>query len=276
MPVEPWSVATLAARATLTAYGQRQQIASTWQKILTKIMRRQSSIAITGVGGVGKTVLSDHLSGEGLRIDYTPPGRSVNQERKELYSGKRMTALTVVPGQVSPQKDKSLDELFDGQRRVDGVIHVVSNGFVTLREQDARELAQEHNDLDKFREFQRNKEVEDFKELIGYVKSSHRKGKGPAWLLLAVNKVDLYYEDTSLKDAYRHYAAPGGQFFASLNQLGASLGQTDFEWDALPVCAALDHFVWEEEGVRSTLLPGQRNKLLLGLLKAVDDRISTS
>ncbi|MFH0174990.1 GTPase domain-containing protein [Streptomyces cacaoi] len=276
MPVEPWSVATLAVRASMTAYSERQQIASTWHRIITKIMHRQSSIAITGVGGVGKTVLSDYLSGDGLSIHYSPPGRSVNQERKELYSSKRLTALTIVPGQVSPQKDKSLDELFDGQRRVDGVIHVVSNGFITLREQDARELAQEHNDLERFREFQRNKEVEEFKELIGHVKSSHRKGKGPSWLLLAVNKVDLYYEDTSLKGAYRHYAAPGGQFFACLDQLGASLGRTDFEWDALPVCASLSNFIWEEEGVPSRLLPDQRNKLLLGLLKAIDDRISAS
>ena len=268
--VDPWSVAALAVKVLPEAYANRTEIAKLWLRISAKLTDRDHTIAITGMPGVGKTVLFDHLTSD-IALGYTPehsPSRTAESDR--LYRAGAVQALTVVPGQVSPERHTTLDGLFAGKRKVDGVIHVVSNGFTTLRTEADRYIQESGLSLNDFRNQQRQAELVDFDETANYIRGSARKNGRPTWLAIVVDKADLFWTDQELAEAKRHYALPGGTFHEKVAGLASQLGKDKFSIEFLPVCAWLEDFNWGPDTVRSSLRNPGRDALLFDVLKMID------
>ncbi len=78
------------------AYENRKDILSAWQRISAWLAKKKS-IAFTGMAGVGKTVLFDHLTGTAYKRGYTLPLRSESLEKGELSAAKKRIRFSADP-----------------------------------------------------------------------------------------------------------------------------------------------------------------------------------
>lgn len=203
-----------------------------------------------GHEGIGKTVLQDLLTGHALKADYRKPTRSQNMEKGKVKSGQRIL-INVVPGQEAHPRYVALADLFHAKKPVDGVIHVVANGFGLIREPDARRVlvADGMTTIELLREYQKKREIEDLKQTLKRVRDSHLRHHAPRWMIIAVDKVDLYHDTiTDAADALSPSLRSG--IPKLLNELRPHVGQDNFRWTALPVCGLLEEFEWNGNTVR--------------------------
>lgn len=237
---------------------------------MNTLLGKRSQLVVTGMPGAGKTVLLDHLSGRGLDPSYEPPGRSAQVERETIRrTGKRL-GMAVIPGQSAAPRLQAIDKLFLGKSVARGVVHVVSFGFTETRSTFAAE-AMKSLDLDSLREQRLTEELDDLGETCQMIRSSWTRHRQPIWLIVAVNKIDLFSEGPSLRASETRYAGSGA-FVETLEELQNRLGTDNFGWEALPVCSWLEDFVWHDETIKSTLDMSQRNALLGNLGDAIASR----
>lgn len=263
--------------AAKEAYQNREEIKSAWKRIYAAIFGQKKNIAFTGMAGVGKTVLFQHLSGEAYQRNYTPPGTSQGQERSKITgSKKKRIHLTVVPGQEAPPRFEALDTLLESKKPIDGIIHVVANGFIEFRGEDSKQVLIESglDTLDKFRTQQLAIELKDLHSTCEIIRQAIRKHRKPRWMLIAVTKIDLYYN--SVERAARYYSPSGdSEFVRRIKQLQAQVGADNFDWDALPVCSWLEDFQWNKQITPSTLKVPQRDHYLALFAKRLENYCET-
>jgi hypothetical protein len=260
--------------AAKEAYKRREEIQAIWQRILAILLGKKTKIAFTGMSGAGKTVLFDYLRGEGYKRGYTPPGRpSASVESKKIPASERKRfAISVVPGQDAPARHVATEKLF-GQKKlaVDGVVHVVSNGFIQTRGEWSRPVLEEigYNTLDSYREYQLEGELKDLDLTCELIRKSIQKFRKPQWLIVAATKVDLYYD--SILEARQYYSPVGESLFVDrIKRLIGQVGSDNFSWTAAPVCAWLEDFEWKDTKVSSVLKPHQRDRFLASLANLLE------
>ena len=252
--------------AVKEAYENREEIAKLWEKVAALVFGREKSIALTGVPGAGKTVLFDHLTGAAFKAGYSPPGKSRAVEVGKIHRQGKRISFSVVPGQVSAPRLDATDDLFD-DNAVDGVVHVVPNGFVDLRSTLAREVLAANN-LADFRAAQISQELVDLDHTCELIRKSIRSNQKPRWMLVVVDKVDLYYE--SISQAQSYYSPGSGSPFANrMDLLCSQVGSDNFEWEAVPACAWLEDFKWNNEIAISRLKPSERDFYIAQLLRTI-------
>ena len=245
------------------AYKGRDDAKDAWNKIFGK-----RCIVFTGLSGVGKTVLLDFLTGKGFEQGYQPPKPSQFVEKgklsKSLKKEKPKMALSVLPGQDDFPRLQGLDEIFLGKKGVDGVIHVVSNGFIDERSSVTRELLVKESKLqtvEQFRQYQLKKELADLNDTCEIIRKSIHKHQKPKWMLIAVTKTDLFYDKL---EETKYYYSPNSRskFARRLKELQIQVGTDNFRWEAVPVCAWLDDFEWNNEKQPSVLKVDERDHLI--------------
>ena len=122
-----WELAKAGAEAGLSAFEHRSALAAMWARLTRKTYR----IAVTGPEGAGKSVLVDYLQGEGFKPGYQPPGISLSVERDRVVWPRKCLSLSTLPGQQRfAQRINALQEVFDVGDPLDGIIHVVANGYL--------------------------------------------------------------------------------------------------------------------------------------------------
>src|SRR5205085_1980084 len=196
------------------AYKHRKEVLSAWNRITTFLFGSKKAIAFTGTAGAGKTVLFDHLTGLAYKPGYVPPLTSQSVEIGKVAAPKKRIRVSVIPGQEAPPRVYAINNIFLGKKPVDGVIHVVSNGFIETRSQAAREtLIKEGNltTLEQYREHQLGQELIDIDSTCELIRQTIYKHHKPTWMLIAVAKADLYYE--SIAQAERYYSPHGDSRF---------------------------------------------------------------
>lgn len=157
-----------------------------------------------------------------------------------------------------------MEELFLGGKPADGLVHVVSHGFITVRGARARELVRERGlqTLASFREHQLKQEVNDLEETLEVVRRSIAKHGKPSWMLVAATKADLYPDElAAAEDRY----SPGGRgpFVETVDRFVHRVGSDNFLWGSTPVCALLEEFDWEDHATKSTINSQTRDQMLL-------------
>ena len=255
-------------------YKHREEIRTTLEKFWTFFRGKKTRIAFTGHAGAGKTVLFDHLTGSAYKQGYTPPNQSLSEEMGKIATvGKRIKIITI-PGEHSPARLDVLDELFTAKDTVDGIVHVVSNGFVDIRGQTEKEVLIRDRQLDtleKFRESQRKAELADLAETCQIIRKSARVHQRPKWLLVAVAKVDLYYPELAAAEAYYSPASSSSPFASVLNELTLDVGRDNFRWRAAPVCCWLEDFIWNQNRASSTLKTPERDEYISNFIRTLQD-----
>ncbi len=223
-------------------YANREEIQGNFQKVSNWLVGKKSTIVITGLPGVGKTVLSDYLTDVAYKRGYTSPLKSEDVETRRTSIQKQRLDFKVIPGQDSPQRNKALDEFFDVDEdySIDGVIHVVANGLSRVGGAFSQQL-RSGTSLQAYQQERLAEEIADLSEICEKIRKSFRNNRKLAWLLVAVTKVDLYYD--AIETARDRYSIQGQSDFSNrLRTLSNQVGSDNFTWDALPFCGRLDDF----------------------------------
>jgi len=234
---------------------------------------RRRTVAVTGTGGAGKTALADFLS-DRTGIHYIAPRTSHKAEARDVRAGGWPVRLITVPGQEGPAQNDAVDRLFDKRHplrpTLHGVIHVVANGYLSLRhdEVEATFVHQGLKTLAEFRKVRLKQERDDLERLCHYIGDCHRRHNGRLrWLIVAVSKADLYLPDIGeVRSAYMD-----GEFGKRLDSLKAQLGSHKFGWTALPVCARFEPFKYNGDTASSEMSDDVRALYARHFLNALGD-----
>jgi energy-coupling factor transporter ATP-binding protein EcfA2 len=206
--VDPWTIPT----AGVQLYKHRDEIRGIWQRIDNRLRGEKAIVAVTGLPGVGKSVLVDHLTGVAASERYHPPDQSRLVERGLRRARGLRMLLRVIPGQESPIRIQGFGDLFNAKRPVAGLIHVVANGFSDVRSDYAKTQLHNQMNLAEFKASQLEAEIDDLKVTLEYVRAAMQRRSDPFWIVVAVNKADLFAADQDFTRAQRHYTHADGRF----------------------------------------------------------------
>lgn len=214
--------------ATL-AGGVLTGLATAPERVSRLFRRRFPTVAVTGMTGVGKTQLADRLARRTSNTGVAEVGSAV-MERRTRRSRLHGFRFLVVPGDNAATRLSALDEVFHDEP-VDGVIHVVANGYAT-----PRRAAGTTGSATATREAQLAAELEDWTITAHRIASMAVRRDKPIWLVIAVTKADLYPDEI---DAVIDYYSPGSgtPFGNRVDELRALAGGAKLSVDVLPVSA---------------------------------------
>lgn len=256
--------------ASRELWRQRKDVLGALDKLRAFLLGKKVRIACTGMPGVGKTVLLDHITGRAFQAAYKPPGTSHAAEARSLSLKGRSVAFTIVPGQDSPQRHDALDAAFETKALPDGVVHVVSNGYATLRSETARQVeAAAWPNLEAFLASRRQQEVDELEQVCARLRASLRRQHKPSWLLVALTKVDLFQDGLAAAEAW--YGPKADSPFADrLRTLQGQIGADRFQWGVAPVCAWPEDFEFGDTLVLSGFKTPERDHYLATFLEALE------
>ncbi|KUL37486.1 hypothetical protein ADL22_21235 [Streptomyces sp. NRRL F-4489] len=172
-------------------------------------------VAVTGEPGAGKTVLYDALV-QAIRSGDADSRRSpaIEKHTTVLRAGGRRVraAVTVIPGQVSAQREQALTGTMRGNASPHGLVHVVCWGHNRIwqrgAQRDVQDVLGEDGrpvDPEAVRAWHLHKEAADFRELVDQI-IDRQLARRLRWLIVAVSKCDLYWDRL---DEARDYYIPG-------------------------------------------------------------------
>jgi len=203
-------------------------LATAPERVNRLFRRRFPTVAVTGMTGVGKSQLADRLAGRASTTGAGEVGSAVMERRTRRSARLQGFRFLVVPGDNAATRLGALDEVFH-DNPVDGVIHVVANGYAT-----PRRTAGTTGAASATRAEQLAAELEDWAITSHRIASLAVRRDQPLWLVIAVTKTDLYPDEI---DDVVHYYSPGSgtPFGDKVDELRALAGGAKLSVDVLPV-----------------------------------------
>lgn len=217
-----------AALGATVAGGVLTGLASAPERMSRLFRSRFPMVAVTGMTGVGKSRLVDRLTRRASDDGVAEVGSAVMERRTRRSPRLHGFRFLVVPGDNAATRLGALDEVFHDEP-VDGVIHVVANGYAT-----ARRAAGTTGAATATREEQLAAELEDWMITSHRIASMAVRRHKPIWLVIAVTKTDLYPDDVN--EVVNYYSPGSGSPFAErVDALRALAGGAKLSIDVLPV-----------------------------------------
>lgn len=244
------------ALGATVAGGVLTGLASAPERLSRLLRRRFPMVAVTGMTGVGKSQLVDRLTRRASGDGVAEVGSAVMERRTRRSPRLQGFRLLVVPGDNAATRLGALDEVFHDEP-VDGVIHVVANGYAT-----PRRTAGTTGTATATREEQLAAELEDWTITSHRIASMAVRRDKPIWLVIAVTKTDLYPDEV---DEVVHYYSPGSgsPFGDKVDALRALAGGAKLSIDVLPVSSQV--------GDRKSGMAGKRAS---AMVDALADRLA--
>jgi len=239
------------ALGATVAGGLLTGLASAPDRLSRLLRRRFPVVAVTGMTGVGKSHLVDRLTRRTSGNGVADVGSAVMERRTRRSARLQGFRFRVVPGDNAATRLGALDEVFHDEP-VDGVIHVVANGYAT-----PRRTAGTTGTASASREEQLAAELEDWTITAHRIASMAVRRDKPIWLVIAVTKADLYPDDVD--EAVRYYSPGSGSPFGDkVDALRALAGGAKLSIDVLPVSS--------QGGDRKSAIPSKRADAMVDAL----------
>ena len=267
MQIENWSdIAPSFIKVPLNAYKYRHILQKWWKNLLVYTNRGDTNIAVLGRPSVGKSVMASYLYGETNNLSWELPETSKDVEARAFTLGNWTNIVRVIPGQTTNERYLGLHEVFDKSTKLDGIIYVADWGFTDVRDKIVKQQMIESEGLKQIkdiRDFNLKLELEDFKIICKEIEKAYVIGKSSKWLLIIVNKADLFFEDKTLNLAQQYYHPKGSSAFSKIIQSTISkIGEQRLKCASIPLCSFEKDFVWNKEKV-ITKIGGEENRKAL-------------
>lgn len=229
-----------------------------------------TQVVITGHAGAGKTVLAAQIHGRARDLAFELPkeSRTVEVEVFELSTWARL--VRVLPGQDG-FRSKGAVEAFTRSDKLEGVVHVVDFGYVAPRDPviAASMIKRDKIEtIEKLRESNLRFELEQLHIMLSDLKRSFHLNKRPKWIVIAVNKVDLYADQREQALEYYHPAG-SGPFGKALKGFQEHIGSNNISIYIIQSSAYEVDFEWNRERVRSLLERQEQNSILLDFTRSL-------
>lgn len=122
--------------------------------------------------------------------------------------------------------------------------------------------------IEKLRQRNLRLELEDLRVFLSDIRRMWSTCSKPKWIVIAVNKVDLFANERD--DALAHYHPAGtSDFSRMLSEFQRDLGAQNIGIYVLQVCAYEKDFKWNGEVATSSLERQEQDKILLEFTKSV-------
>lgn len=254
---------TTAARIALQGYNKRHLIQEYWTKALAKLNLGSTDIVVTGHSAVGKSYLAFQLHGKARELFFEAPKESIQVEVEALTIGEWTQLVRVLPGQQARRVSAEIESI-DNNGDLQGVIHVVDFGYVAPRDPAQAHALVNSDGIDtteKLRQHNLRVELRELTMLINSLMKARENHGGPKWLVIAVNKVDLFSRNRD--EALSYYHPDGtGDFGKELKRLQSQLGSSSFGIYVVPTCANEADFSWNGQVVKSELAKNEKDTIL--------------
>lgn len=266
-----WTTAlSLSGRVAKLGYDQRNLIQRYWTLAKAKLDIGATQIVVTGHSGAGKSILTAQLHGSARSLYYEAPKESLNTEVEAVTLGEWAKLVRVLPGQKA-RRVKGEIEAFQNNASLEGVIHVVDFGYVSPRDPIAIDALINHDKIITLHDLRARNlrlEIADLNDLLNDLRKLYNQNKRPKWLLVVVNKVDLYPNER--KNALMHYHPNGeGEFSKALAKFQHEIGIQNMPIYIAEVCAHELDFMWNGSVFKSDLARQQQNAMLKSLAETL-------
>lgn len=266
-----WDLPKLAAKTGLAIYQNRNAILDLIQSVIAKLSNKSFRIAVVGTDAVGKTTLVDYLTGRGSNVKYNPPQQSLKLERNRLDIDKKQMLLLTFPGQEQqPRYDAEDAVLLKDDVTVDGIIYVVANGLLDPRHLPSTERHVERgfSTLEAYQAYGRKAELEDLKRTLGLLRQHWIKHKKRFWIIVAIAKADLYYEDIlAARSIYE--LDEKSEFVQLISRFRSEIGALSVPLKVVPVCTYLKPLSWNGVELKPQIFDEGRALLLHQFLEII-------
>jgi signal recognition particle receptor subunit beta len=262
--------ASLTLRLGKQAYDRRHLLQEYWTRFKAKFDMGSTQVAVTGYANAGKTILAQQLDGAARGLGYEKPTTSTAAEPAAIRLGEWHRLFRVIPGQEG-KRAKSILSSFHDNKDLEGVVHVVDFGFNKPRTKAAETTLitiDKIDNIEKLRAHNLQNEIHDISTLCHDIKLNFEKNGQKIWLVIAVNKVDLFYNQ--LDSALSRYHPNGNSDFSrALAKMEREIGSNHISIDILPICVFEEDFEWNGETIKSGLGVNVRDALILDALNSV-------
>jgi GTPase SAR1 family protein len=252
MGTMPWS---FLIRSSFTAYQKRHLLQHLWKNLLTFSDLGKTNIVVLGRPAVGKSVLASKLYGEANDFSWELPDTSSEVESRAIQLGEWTSLVRVIPGQINTKSDIGIDEAFNKHGELQGVMFVTDWGFTGVRDNTLKESMIKNQGIDtleKLRQHNLKSELAYFRRACDKVREAYSNGRKIKWVLIVVNKVDLFPE--SVEEAMNYYSSnPDSPFAEILNETLKSIGELNIKCSIMPISAWQSDFSWNNETVKTNL-----------------------
>jgi GTPase SAR1 family protein len=253
-------------RTSVNIYKNRKEIQHWYKRFQVFANLGSTNILVLGRPNVGKTVLVSQLYEETSKLSFDLPQTSKDVETKAITFGDWTKIVRIIPGQDTRAKFRGLRLSLQNNNDLDGVIYVCDWGFTDVRDNIVKQSFIERDKIETIetlRVFNLEKELEDFREVCKEIQKAYLDfGKGPKWIIVVSNKVDLYY--SSIDDAQKYYHNAYQNAFSDIaNETIAKIGEQRIKYTAIPICAYQKSLEWNKHTVNTNLGGDEIQKSLL-------------
>lgn len=250
----PWmDIVPNVVKAPYYAYKNRHLVQKLWTHLVHVCGKGETDIVVTGRTASGKSVLSARMRGITEDLAWELPSKSRDTESDVIGIAEWARIVRVIPGHTSQERDNGLHEAFNSNKNLEGVIHVVDWGFACERDSviiEKRIKEQGIDTIEKWRAFNLDLELKEFIQLCTRIRETHSRCGRPKWLLVAVNKCDLFMNQLNLAEEYYHPES-NSPFSDAFRDLQSHIGKNNIHCSALPVSSWDKDFQWNGETIKS-------------------------
>lgn len=236
-------------------YKNRQAIDYWFKKFQILINQGSTNIAVLGRENVGKSVFLQQLCNEAGKISFELPTTSKSVENDAVFFGDWSKIVSVIPGQSSKERSLALQNVFENNSKLEGIIYLTDWGFTDIRDISLRQSMVERDGIKtirELREFNLASELSDFEQINQSIIKAHHFKMGPKWVIVLANKCDLFYNSIDEAQKYYHLSFDSPFINKTKNMLN-KVGALNLSYQSLPICSWQTDFQWNNNRIRTDL-----------------------